>query len=66
MVGEQLKMLSYADYALAMGLRSMDAIGAEPADSADCAHEAIQVGLRAIEHVAGIALKVRANRAGQV
>ncbi len=61
MVGEQLKMLSYADYALAVGLRSTDATGAEAADSADRAREAIQVGLRAIEHAAGIALKVRAN-----
>ncbi len=61
MVGEQLKMLSYADYALAVGLRSADATGAKAADSADRAREAIQVGLRAIEHAAGIALKVRAN-----
>ncbi len=61
MVGEQLKMLSYADYALAVGLRSTDATGAEAADSVDQACEAIQVGLRAIEHAAGIALKVCAN-----
>ena len=61
MVGEQLKMLSYVDYALAMGHRSSDATGAEAEDKADHACEAIQVGLRAIEHAAGIALKVRAN-----
>ncbi len=35
MVGEQLKMLSYADYALAVDLRSVDATGGEAADSAD-------------------------------
>ncbi len=54
-------MLSYADYALAVGLRSMDATGAEAVDSANHAREAIQVGLRAIEHAASIALKVHAN-----
>ena len=44
MVGEQLKMLSYADYALAIGIHSTDATGAKAMDSADCACEAIQVG----------------------
>ncbi len=51
MVGEHLKMLSYADYAWAVGLRSTDATGAEAVASADRAHEAIQVDLRPIEHV---------------
>ena len=61
MIGEHLKMLSYADYALAVGLRSANASGAKAADSADCMLESVQVGLRAIEHTAGIALKVCAN-----
>ena len=61
MVGEKLKMLSYADYALAVGLHSLDATGAEATDSADRARESIQVSLHAIEHVAGIALKIHAN-----
>ena len=39
----------------------MDATGAKAVNSVDCAHEAIQVGLCAIEHAADIALKVRAN-----
>ena len=41
-VGQQLRM-SYTDYALAVGLHSMDATGTEAADSADRMHEAIQV-----------------------
>ena len=53
-VGEQLKMLSYVDYALAVRLHSV-------ADSVDCFCEAIQVDLCAIEHVASIILKVRVN-----
>ena len=61
MVGEQLKMLSYADYTLAVGLRSADATGAKATDSADRAREAIQVGLHAVKHAAGIALKASAN-----
>ena len=40
MVGEQLKMLSYADYALAVGLHSTDAMGAGAGDSADLMSEA--------------------------
>ena len=54
-------MLSYADYALAVGLRCADATGAEAVDLADHALDAMQVGLHAIEHAAGIALKVHAN-----
>ena len=42
-------------------MRSVDATGAKAADSADRAREAIQVGRCAIEHVASITLKVRAN-----
>ena len=42
MVGEQVKMLSYKDYALAVGLHSAAAMGTGAADSADCAHEIIQ------------------------
>ena len=51
-------MLSYADYALAVGLHSADATGAEAADHV---RKAIQVSLHVIQHVAGIALKVHAN-----
>ena len=36
MVGEQLKMLSYMDYALGVGLRTVDATGAEAADRWAC------------------------------
>ena len=54
-------MLSYMGYALAVGLCSMDAIGIEAVDLADRAHEAIQVGLHAVEYMAGITLKIRAN-----
>ena len=54
-------MLSCADYVLTIGLYSVDATGTKAADSADCMCEAFQVGLRAMELVAGIALKVRAN-----
>ncbi len=61
MVGEQLNMLSYVDYMLAVGLRSANTMGAKAADSADHTHEAIQVGLRAIEHAGGITLKVHMN-----
>ena len=61
MVGEQLKMLSYADYVLVIGLHSVDATGAEAVDSVDRVREAIQEGLRAIKHVTGIALKVHVN-----
>ncbi len=56
MVGEQLKMLMYADCALAVGLQSTDATGSEAMDTADRKCKAIQVGL-----LACIALKVRAN-----
>ena len=52
MVGEQLKMLSYTDYALAVALHSAHATGAEAADSADRVREAIQVGLHAILELA--------------
>ena len=58
MVGEQMKMLSYVEYTLAIGLHIVDGLGAKAADSADRAPEAIEVGLWAIEHVA---LKVRVN-----
>ncbi len=61
MVGEQLKMLSHGDYVLAIGLHSTDATGMEAMDTADCACKAIQVGLHAIKHVAGIAFKVCVN-----
>ena len=54
-------MLSYADYTLAVDLRSMEATGAEAADTTDCVHEAIEVGLCVIKHAAGIALKVCTN-----
>ncbi len=52
---------SYADYVLAVCLHSADASGTKAADSVDHACEAIQVGLRAIVHAAGIALKVHTN-----
>ena len=61
MVGEQLKMLSYTDFMLAMGLHSADATGKEAEDIVDWACEVIQVGLWAIEHATGIALKVHTN-----
>ena len=61
MVGEHLKMLSYTVYALAVGLRSTDAMGAEAAGTVDHAHEPIQVALCAIKHAASIALKVCMN-----
>ena len=41
MVREHLKILSYVDYALAIGLRSADATGSEAVDSVDHVHEAI-------------------------
>ena len=56
MVGEQHQLLSHLDDTLAVGLHSM-----QTTDPAGRMHEAIQVSLRAIEHAAGIALKVRAN-----
>ncbi len=40
---------------------SIKKIGAEAMHTADCARQAIQVSLHAIEHAAGIALKVHAN-----
>ena len=58
MVGKQLRMLSFMDYALAVGFRSADATGTEAVDSAGHTHEAILVDLRALEHAAGITLKV--------
>ena len=54
-------MLSYADYSLATGLRSVEAKGAQAAGSADCSWEAIQVGLHAIKNATGITLKVHVN-----
>ena len=44
-VGEQLKMLSYLDYALAVGLCSADATSAKAADFVDSTCEDIQVSL---------------------
>ncbi len=58
---EQMKMLSYGDYAMAVGLQSADVSGADAAEVQARAKEALQVGLRAIEHAAGVALKTRAN-----
>ena len=46
---------------LAIGLHSAGATSTKAADLADRAREAIQVGLPGIEHMAGIALKFRAN-----
>ena len=55
------KMLSYMDYALAVGLCSADAMCAEAADTVDHVHEAIQVSLHVVEHAASISLKICVN-----
>ena len=54
-------MLYYMHYTLAVGLHSMDGTGMEVMDTADRVCQAIQVSLWAVEHAAGITLKVRAN-----
>ena len=64
MVLEQVRMLSYTDYSLAVGLVglcSADTTSTKAADTADYAREAFQVGLCAIKHAAGITLKVHVN-----
>ena len=58
---KQLKMLSYVDYVLAVGLYPTGTKGTEATDTADRMCEAIQVSLQTIEHVAGIALRVCVN-----
>ena len=64
MVGWQIKKLSHTDYALTIGLHSADVTVVDAVDTektVDLTCKAIQVGLQAIEHVTGIALKVHTN-----
>ncbi len=61
MIQEQFNMLSKPDYALVMGLWSEDSLVADAANTTEHAQEAIHVGLCAIKHLAGIALKVHAK-----
>ena len=51
-------MLLYADYALVVGLWSVDAPDTEVADTVDRAQQPIQVDLWVKEHTAGIALEL--------
>jgi len=61
MLREQLKVLSYTDYALAAGLNAVDEVSVDIEQLQEKAKEAIRVGLRAIEHAASLALKVVGN-----